>query len=59
MERRLITGVTLAFVALLAFLTLFAAVKNGVSFLTVVSVVVVALLAIGLIGALASMPPDD
>jgi amino acid transporter len=57
--RRIVTAVALAFTAFFAFLTLYDAVENGVSFLTIVSLGVLALLAIGILGALSSQGPDE
>ena len=50
--RRIVTAVMLAFTAFFAFLTLYDAVENGVSFLTIVSLGVLTLFAVGIIGAL-------
>jgi hypothetical protein len=50
--RRIVTAVALAFTAFFAFLTLYDAVENGVSFLTVVSLGVLILFAVGIFGAL-------
>ena len=56
--RRIVMAVALAFPAFFAFLTLYDAVENGVSFLTIVSLGVLVLLGVGVIGAL-SQGPDD
>jgi hypothetical protein len=56
--RRIVTAVALAFTAFFAFLTLYDAVENGVSFLTIVSLGVLILFAVGIFGAL-SQGPDD
>jgi hypothetical protein len=56
--RRIVTAVALAFTAFFAFLTLYDAVENGVSFLTIVSLGVLILLGVGVIGAL-SQGPDE
>ena len=48
----------LALIALLAFLTLSVAVEHGVDVLVVVSLIVLALLGFGVLGALTT-PPDD
>jgi hypothetical protein len=56
--RRIVTAVALAFTAFFAFLTLYDAVENGVSFLTVVSLGVLILFAVGIFGAL-SQGPDE
>jgi hypothetical protein len=56
--RNIIAAVALAFTAFFAFLTLYDAVENGVSFLTIVSLGVLLLLGVGVIGAL-SQGPDE
>jgi amino acid transporter len=56
--RQVVTAVALAFTAFFAFLTLLDAVENGVSFLTIVSLGVLVLLAVGIVGAL-SQGPDE
>jgi hypothetical protein len=55
---RVVTAVALAFTAFFAFLTLSDAVENGVSFLTVVSLAVLLLFAVGILGALAQPPKE-
>jgi hypothetical protein len=59
MARTLALGGTLAIICLLAFLTISVAVKDGIDILTVVSVIVLALLGIGVLGALSTPPPPD
>lgn len=54
--RRIILGVSLAFVALLIFVTFADAVDAGVSIRTVVSIPIIVLLGVGVIGALAQPP---
>lgn len=54
--RRTILAASLAFVGLLVFLTFADAVDHGVSLRTVVSIPIIALLGIGVIGALAQPP---
>jgi hypothetical protein len=49
---------TLAIICLLAFLTVSVAVDDGVTPLVVVSAIILALLGIGVLGALTSPPPD-
>jgi hypothetical protein len=49
---------SLVLICLLAFLTLSVAVKNGVDILVIVSFVILALMASGVIGALTS-PPEE
>jgi hypothetical protein len=58
MARTLVLGGTLAIICLLAFLTISVAVKDGIDVLVVVSVFILALLGIGVLGALSSPPPD-
>jgi hypothetical protein len=56
--RRIVAAVALAFTAFFAFLTLYDAVENGVSFLTIVSLGVLVLFAVGIFGALAQGPDE-
>jgi hypothetical protein len=58
MSRTIVLGVALAFVAVLAFLTLYVLIWTGPDLLVVLSLVILALFAVGVIGALAT-PPDD
>jgi hypothetical protein len=58
MTRSLVLGASLALICLLAFLTLQVAIREGVDVLIVVSLVVLALLGFGVLGALTT-PPDD
>jgi len=58
MARTLALGGTLAIICLLAFLTISVALEDGIDVLVVVSVIVLALLGIGVLGALSSTPPD-
>ena len=57
--RAAILGSALVFIALLAGLTVFAAIDGGVNVLTLVSLLVLALLGFGIVGALRSPPPPD
>jgi hypothetical protein len=57
--RHIVTAVALAFTAFFAFLTLSDAVEHGVSFLTLVSLGVLVLLAVGIIGAMSQGGGDD
>ena len=59
MARTLALGGTLAIICLLAFLTISVAVRDGIDVLVVVSVIVLALLGIGVLGALSTPPPPD
>ena len=58
MTRTLVLGASLALICLLAFLTLRVATEDGIDVLVVVSFVILALLAFGVIGALTT-PPDE
>ena len=49
---------SLAIICLLAYLTISVAIKDGVTPLVVVSVIILALLGFGVLGALTSRPPD-
>jgi hypothetical protein len=57
-SRTIVLGVSLAFIAVLGFLTLFVLFSSGPDVLVVVSLVILGLFAFGVIGALAT-PPDD
>jgi len=54
MQRLLVRGVAIAMIAVLAFLTLGVALEHGVDVLVVVSFVVLAIVGIGVFGALGS-----
>jgi hypothetical protein len=56
-SRTVVLGVALVFIAVLAFLTLFVLFWTGPDVLVVLSLVILALFAFGVIGALAT-PPD-
>jgi hypothetical protein len=58
MGRTLALVGSLAIICLLAFLTVSVAVERGVDVLVVLSVIILALLGIGVLGALTSPPPD-
>ena len=58
MARTLVLGGSLAIICVLAFLTIQVAVRDGIDILVVVSIIVLALLGIGVLGAL-STPPSD
>ena len=49
----------LAFIAILASLTVYVALTSGISILTPVALLVLALFATGVIGALRRPPPED
>ena len=57
--RNLALGGSLILICLLAFLTVTVAVRNGVDILVLVSIVVLALLGFGVVGALTSPPPEE
>jgi hypothetical protein len=58
MSRTIVLGVALLFIAVLLFLTLFVLFWTGPDVLVVLSLVILALFAFGVIGALTT-PPDD
>jgi hypothetical protein len=58
-SRAAILGAALLFIAILAALTVYVTVTSGVSFLTLVSLVVLGMFAFGIIGALLQPPPED
>ena len=58
MSRTIVLGVALAFIAVLAFLTLFVLFSSGPDVLVVTSLVILGLFGFGVIGAMAT-PPDD
>ena len=59
MARTLALAASLALIGLLAVLTISVAIEHGVDVLVVLSLALLALLGIGVIGALTSRPPDD
>ena len=59
MTRTLVLVASLALIGLLTFLTLSVMFREGVTFLVVVSLGVLAVLGFGVIGALGSPPPDE
>jgi len=59
MSRTIVLGLALAFIAVLGFLTLFVLFSSGPDVLVVTSLVILGLFAFGVIGALATPPPDD
>lgn len=54
MERLVVRGIAIAMIALIAFLTLGVALQHGVDILVIVSFVVLAIVGIGVLGALGS-----
>lgn len=59
MTRNVVLLACLALIGLLGFLTLSVMVREGVDILVVTSLVVLALLGFGVIGALTAPPPDE
>ena len=59
MTRTLVLLASLALIGLLTFLTLSVMFREGVTFLVVVSLGLLAVLGFGVIGALGSPPPDE
>jgi hypothetical protein len=59
MGRTAALGASLALIGLIAVLTVSVAVADGIDILVVVSLIVLALLGFGVLGALISTPPDD
>ena len=59
MARSFALAASLVLIGLLATLTISVAIEHGVDLLVVVSLGLLALLGIGVIGALTSQPPDD
>ena len=58
MARTLVLVASLGIIGLLAFLTASVAIREGVDILVVLSLIVLALLGFGVLGALTSTPPD-
>jgi hypothetical protein len=58
MARTLVLAASLGIIGLLAFLTASVAIREGIDILVVVSLIVLALLGFGVLGALTSTPPD-
>jgi hypothetical protein len=59
MARTFVLAASLAIICLLAFLTISVAVRDGIDVLVVVSVIILALLGVGVLGALTSPPSDE
>ena len=57
--RTLVLAGSLAIICLLGFLTVSVAVREGLDVLVVLSLIVLALLGFGVLGALTSAPPDE
>jgi asparagine N-glycosylation enzyme membrane subunit Stt3 len=58
MARNVVLFVSLAIICLLAFLTITVAIEEGIDILVVISTIVLALLAFGVLGALTTPPSD-
>jgi hypothetical protein len=58
MARTFVLAASLAIICLLAFLTISVALEDGIDVLVVVSVIILALLGFGILGALTT-PPDE
>ena len=59
MARTVVLAASLAMICLLAFLTISVAVREGIDVLVVLSLIILALLGFGVLGALATRPPDE
>jgi hypothetical protein len=59
MARTLVLVGSLAIICLLGFLTVAVAVREGIDVLVLLSLIVLALLGFGVLGALTSAPPDE
>jgi hypothetical protein len=59
MTRTLVLAGSLVIICLLGFLTVSVAVREGIDVLVVLSLIVLALLGFGVLGALTSAPPDE
>jgi hypothetical protein len=57
--RTLVLGGSLVLICLLGYLTVSVMVREGVDVLVLVSLLILALLAFGVLGALTSPPPDE
>lgn len=57
--RKVILGAALAFIGLLTYLTISVVVNDGVTVLTFVSLLILAMFAFGIVGALREQPPED
>jgi hypothetical protein len=57
--RAAILGAALLFIGILAALTVYVTITAGVTFLTLVSLLVLAMFAFGIVGALLQPPPED
>ena len=55
---RAVLGVALAFTAIFGFLTFFVLLTSGPDLLVIISLLVLAIIGFGILGALAQTPPD-
>jgi hypothetical protein len=58
MARTVVLAGSLLIICLLGFLTVSVAIEEGIDILVIVSLIVLALLGVGVLGALTSSPPD-
>ena len=58
MARTIVLLASLVIICLLAFLTISVAIEDGIDILVVLSVIVLALLGFGVLGALTTPPPE-
>jgi hypothetical protein len=59
MNRNLVLGGSLVLICLLGFLTVTVLVSQGLDILVIVSLLILALLGFGVLGALTSPPPEE
>jgi hypothetical protein len=59
MARDLVLGASLVLICLLGFLTITVLIRDGIDVLVGLSLVILALLVFGVLGALTSPPPDE
>jgi hypothetical protein len=59
MSRNLVLGASLVLICLLGFLTVTVLVSQGLDILVIVSLLILALLGFGVLGALTSPPPEE
>jgi hypothetical protein len=59
MNRNLVLGASLVLICLLGFLTLTVLLSRGLDILVIVSLLILALLGFGVLGALTSPPPEE
>jgi quinol-cytochrome oxidoreductase complex cytochrome b subunit len=57
--RTVVTAVVIVFIGGFAFLTVATMIKHGIDVLTLVSLAVLVLIAVGVLGALSSQGPDE